>query len=39
VPSVELDLLTELASVLEAEYGPVPEKFLAEALAAWPDIE
>lgn len=36
---LELDLLDELASLLEAEHGPVPEKFLAEAGAAWPDTE
>ena len=34
---LELDLLAELAALLEAEHGPVPEKFLAEAEAAWPD--
>jgi Arc/MetJ-type ribon-helix-helix transcriptional regulator len=36
---LELDLLEELASLLEAEHGPVPERFLAEAAAAWPDAE
>lgn len=36
---LESDLLEELASLLEAEYGPVPERFLAEARAAWPDTE
>jgi Arc/MetJ-type ribon-helix-helix transcriptional regulator len=36
---LELDLLNELAVLLEAEYGPVPEEFLAEAGAAWPDAE
>lgn len=36
---LELDLLAELAALLEAEHGPVPEEFLAEAEAAWPDHE
>ncbi|MBP2320915.1 Arc/MetJ-type ribon-helix-helix transcriptional regulator [Kibdelosporangium banguiense] len=36
---LELDLLAELAALLEVEYGPVPEEFLAEAGAAWPDVE
>lgn len=36
---LELDLLAELAASLEAEHGPVPETFLAEAAAAWPDRE
>lgn len=36
---LELDLLDELASLLEGEHGPVPERFLAEAGAAWPDTE
>ncbi|HEY4007278.1 MAG TPA: hypothetical protein VGM60_19125 [Pseudonocardia sp.] len=36
---LELDLLAELAALLEGEYGPVPEEFLAEADAAWPDAE
>ncbi|GGM76991.1 hypothetical protein GCM10010106_24280 [Thermopolyspora flexuosa] len=30
-------LLAELAELLEAEHGPVPEDLLAEAEAAWPD--
>ncbi|MFO7250272.1 MAG: hypothetical protein DIU60_005925 [Actinomycetes bacterium] len=34
---LELDLLAELAELLEAEHGPVPEDLLAEAEAAWPD--
>jgi hypothetical protein len=33
-----LDLLAELAALLETEHGPVPEEFLAEAGAAWPDV-
>lgn len=36
---LELDLLNELAALLEAEHGPVPEGFLAQAEAAWPDVE
>lgn len=36
---LELDLLAELAALLDAEHGPVPEEFLAEAGAAWPDVE
>lgn len=36
---LELDLLAELAELLEAEHGPVPEDILAEAGAAWPDAE
>jgi hypothetical protein len=35
----ELDLLTELSELLATEHGPVPEKYLAEARAAWPDDE
>jgi Arc/MetJ-type ribon-helix-helix transcriptional regulator len=36
---LELDLLAELVEILEAEHGPVPEEFLAEARAEWPDVE
>jgi hypothetical protein len=36
---VELNLLAELADLLESEYGKVPEEYLAEAQAAWPDHE
>ncbi|MEV0701155.1 hypothetical protein AB0I53_25055 [Saccharopolyspora sp. NPDC050389] len=36
---LELDLLAELAELLEAEHGPVPEEYLAEARAAWPGAE
>jgi Arc/MetJ-type ribon-helix-helix transcriptional regulator len=36
---LELDLLAELSEMLAAEYGPVPEEYLAEARAAWPDDE
>ena len=34
---LELDLLAELSAVLEDEHGPVSERLLAEAGAAWPD--
>jgi hypothetical protein len=34
---LELDLLAELAALLEAEHGPVPQGLVAEAEAAWPD--
>jgi Arc/MetJ-type ribon-helix-helix transcriptional regulator len=36
---LELDLLTELSELLTSEHGPVPEEYLAEAQAAWPDGE
>ncbi|HEX3783320.1 MAG TPA: hypothetical protein VHX38_26950 [Pseudonocardiaceae bacterium] len=36
---LELDLLAELSELLDAEHGPVPEEYLAEAGAAWPDAE
>lgn len=36
---LELDLLSELSELLAAEHGPVPEEFLAEAHATWPDDE
>jgi Arc/MetJ-type ribon-helix-helix transcriptional regulator len=36
---LELDLLAELSDLLTAEHGPVPEEYLAEARAAWPDSE
>jgi Arc/MetJ-type ribon-helix-helix transcriptional regulator len=36
---LELDLLDELSELLAAEHGPVPEEYLAEARAAWPDNE
>jgi hypothetical protein len=35
----ELDLLADLSELLAADYGPVPEEYLAEARAAWPDGE
>jgi Arc/MetJ-type ribon-helix-helix transcriptional regulator len=34
---LELDLLDELSDLLSAEHGPVPEEYVAEARAAWPD--
>ncbi|MGE5286059.1 MAG: hypothetical protein ACM3ML_02425 [Micromonosporaceae bacterium] len=36
---LELDLLAELSELLTSEHGPVPEEYLAEAQAAWPDDE
>jgi hypothetical protein len=36
---LELDLLAELSELLSTEHGPVPEEYLAEARAAWPDDE
>ena len=36
---LELDLLDELSELLTAEHGPVPEEYLGEARAAWPDSE
>jgi flavin reductase (DIM6/NTAB) family NADH-FMN oxidoreductase RutF len=36
---LELDMLAELSDLLAAEHGPVPEEYLAEARAAWPDNE
>lgn len=36
---LEQDLLDELSELLTAEHGPVPEDYLAEARAAWPDSE
>jgi len=36
---LELDLLDELSELLIAEHGPIPEEYLAEARAAWPDSE
>ena len=34
-----VDLLAELSELLAADHGPVPEEYLAEARAAWPDSE
>jgi Arc/MetJ-type ribon-helix-helix transcriptional regulator len=36
---LERDLLAELSELLAAEHGPIPEEYLAEAQAAWPDGE
>ena len=36
---LELDLLGELAALLEDEHGPVSDQDLAEARLAWPDAE
>ena len=36
---LELDLVAELAVLLEAEFGPVPSALLEEAAATWPDAE
>ena len=36
---LELDLLDELSELLTAEHGPVPEEYLSEARATWPDSE
>ncbi len=36
---LEMDLLDELSALLTAEHGPVPEEYLAQARAAWPDGE
>jgi Arc/MetJ-type ribon-helix-helix transcriptional regulator len=36
---LEMDLLAELSDLLASEHGPVPEEYLAEARAEWPDDE
>jgi Arc/MetJ-type ribon-helix-helix transcriptional regulator len=36
---LEQDLLAELSGLLTSEHGPVPEEYLAEARATWPDSE
>lgn len=36
---LELDLLADLSDLLTSEHGAVPEEYLAEARAAWPDEE
>jgi Arc/MetJ-type ribon-helix-helix transcriptional regulator len=33
------DLLGELLDELEAEYGPIPEGMIEEAIREWPDYE
>ena len=36
---LELDLLADLSAILELEHGPIAAEHLAEAEAAWPDVE
>ncbi|GLY21294.1 hypothetical protein [Micromonospora sp. NBRC 101691] len=36
---LELDLLGELAALLESEYGPVSDELLTEARNSWPDAQ
>jgi hypothetical protein len=36
---VRLDLLDDLVADFEAEYGPIPEEHLREAMREWPDYE
>jgi len=36
---LELDLLADLSAILEREHGPIDAEHLAEAEAAWPDVE
>jgi Arc/MetJ-type ribon-helix-helix transcriptional regulator len=36
---LELDLLGELSTLLQAEHGPVSEEALAEARRSWPDVQ
>jgi Arc/MetJ-type ribon-helix-helix transcriptional regulator len=36
---LEQDLLTELSDLLTAQYGPYPDEYLDEAIAAWPDAD
>jgi Arc/MetJ-type ribon-helix-helix transcriptional regulator len=36
---LELDLLAELSSMLEADHGAVSEEALAEARRSWPDAQ
>lgn len=36
---VRLDLLDDLAAEFEAEYGPVDEKLVEQAMREWPDYE
>ena len=36
---LERDLLTDLSESLASAHGPVPEEYLAQARAAWPDGE
>jgi Arc/MetJ-type ribon-helix-helix transcriptional regulator len=36
---LRLELLDEVLAELEAEYGPVPEQMVEEAMREWPDYE
>jgi Arc/MetJ-type ribon-helix-helix transcriptional regulator len=36
---VRQDLLDELAAELEAEYGPIDEELVEQAMREWPDYE
>jgi len=36
---VRLDLLDDLVAEFEAEYGPIPEELVQEAMREWPDYE
>jgi Arc/MetJ-type ribon-helix-helix transcriptional regulator len=36
---IRLDLLDDLAAEFEAEYGPVDEKLVQQAMRQWPDYE
>jgi Arc/MetJ-type ribon-helix-helix transcriptional regulator len=36
---VRLDLLDDLSAELDAEYGPIDEEGVREAMKAWPDYE
>jgi Arc/MetJ-type ribon-helix-helix transcriptional regulator len=36
---VRLDLLDDLAAEFEAEYGPLDEKLVEQAMREWPDYE
>jgi hypothetical protein len=36
---VRLDLLDDLVAEFEAEYGPIPEELVREAMREWPDYE
>ena len=36
---LELDLLADLSAILELEHGTIAAEHLAEAEAAWPDVE
>jgi Arc/MetJ-type ribon-helix-helix transcriptional regulator len=36
---IRLDLLDDLAAEFEAEYGPIDEKLVQQAMREWPDYE